>query len=352
MNKNILLAVLFAAVALAGCDYNDRNFNIDDDANNIKNVTSYNDTLPSKYYPAAGYFTTDSQIKDSVNKYLLQTYLTCDSGSTAKVSLTCTDTTVVSDPAIADTLKTADYTAMGTDKGYPGKYNNFDATMDIDFYLTKYLKNKYPYAISGVVKKVAYTYYGYANSSATKKTTFTTSHTYTYNGSIWNSIYTKMTKIANMAYKGRSNGWTLNVVTGGEMDVTLSNSDYVLLYNWVAANKPTYLSTQYPTNTEYYFGASSYYNEIDYSQASWIKYCTGQDYSKLTSDALTALIDSRVSEGLRHVVLPAHVTKYKAGVSYKVTYYKYLSKGANYAMTFMYSASGDSLYLYSGPTAE
>lgn len=63
---------------------------------------------------------------------------------------------------ILDTLKTADYDAMGTASGFPGKYDNFDATMKHTEYLVTFLAQKYPYAKSGV--KVALTYKFYTGS--------------------------------------------------------------------------------------------------------------------------------------------------------------------------------------------
>lgn len=63
---------------------------------------------------------------------------------------------------ILDTLKTADYDAMGTATGFPGKYDNFDASMKHVEYLVTFLTQKYPYAKNGV--KVALTYKFYTGS--------------------------------------------------------------------------------------------------------------------------------------------------------------------------------------------
>lgn len=57
-------------------------------------------------------------------------------------------------------LSSDDYNAMGTDKGFPGKYDNFDSSMDVDRYLKVLLTKLVEYTpADGFTKIIAYKYY-------------------------------------------------------------------------------------------------------------------------------------------------------------------------------------------------
>jgi len=56
-------------------------------------------------------------------------------------------------------LTSEDYDAMGTDYGLPGKYNNFDSSMDVDAYISTFLGIKYPFAQNDDNIHVLYNYY-------------------------------------------------------------------------------------------------------------------------------------------------------------------------------------------------
>jgi hypothetical protein len=61
--------------------------------------------------------------------------------------------------AIAYTLTTEDYDAMGTASGTPGAFDNFDKNMTHTRYLTTFLSQKYPYALPGARVALTYNYY-------------------------------------------------------------------------------------------------------------------------------------------------------------------------------------------------
>ncbi|MCZ4693533.1 hypothetical protein DWB61_00880 [Ancylomarina euxinus] len=56
-------------------------------------------------------------------------------------------------------LTSDDYDAMGTDSGYPGKYNNFSTSDEPAHYLPVWLNNTYKYEEDGATKIVAYILY-------------------------------------------------------------------------------------------------------------------------------------------------------------------------------------------------
>ena len=62
-------------------------------------------------------------------------------------------------------LELEDYETMGTDYGFPGKFGNFDSSMDPNHYLPIWMNNKWKYAQGGDTKLVIYKYY---NSGATE----------------------------------------------------------------------------------------------------------------------------------------------------------------------------------------
>ncbi|GHU86243.1 hypothetical protein FACS1894153_2950 [Bacteroidia bacterium] len=97
---------------------------------------------------------------------------------------------IYSDPdavsvATKDTLQTADYDAMGTATGFPGRYDNFDATMGYMTYLKTFLANKYSYTKEG--GKVALSYKFYLGSGANGTPVCTTIFVKTVNG--WEPVY-------------------------------------------------------------------------------------------------------------------------------------------------------------------
>ncbi len=119
-------------------------------------------------------FPTSVDARLWIPKYLKSVYqpangkLSIDPGSEIVTEYRLFTNIDVAKANILDTLKTADYAAMGTATGYPGKFNNFDATMNHTDYLLTFLTQKYPYAKAGV--QVALTYKFYTGSGVSYKT--------------------------------------------------------------------------------------------------------------------------------------------------------------------------------------
>ncbi len=113
-------------------------------------------------------------------------------------------------------------------------------------YIPVLLKVKFPYAIAGDEKKVIYNYFD-------GTVLYFHSNVYTFDGQNWNGVIQKTDQFANDGEK-----WAFDPTVKFEM----SCSDYQIIVSWVQQNIPEYMHPVY-TNTEYYFGASSYYCNFD-----------------------------------------------------------------------------------------
>ena len=249
------------------------------------------------------------------------------------------------------TLQDDDYDSMGTESGQPGRYNNFDSNMDVDFYLPIFLSINFPYVKDeGATFEVYYAYYSSGETT-------TRSATYFYNGTTWipydpylaTVVVTPM--VAEMSYDG--NAWLLDRLTGGSMAIAFSGEDYQALYQWVAENEAGYLGTRYPDTEEYYFGASTYYGNINNSYSTWRQYYNvNGEYDGLTDEQLQAIMDERLAWGIATLVLPLHVDTPNPDLSYVVTYTIYGGRGSgDYSMTFMYDEEAQAYELVAGPVA-
>ncbi|MGI6794629.1 hypothetical protein ACMYZ5_10020, partial [Bacteroides sp. KG68] len=245
------------------------------------------------------------------------------------------------------TLSKEDYDSMGEEKGQPGKFDNFDANMDVDFYLSIFLKQKFPYTKAGATCEVTYKYY---NKTTTNKTVL-----YKYDGNTWSAYdpyadtVTVSTKIAEMSYNGTD--WTLARLLGGTKEITMVEADYKALIEWVTANKPAFLSTQSPSQEEYYFGASSKYNNINNRYDTWKNHYNVDGYLTGKSDSdIQTIMDERIAEGIVNILLPSWVDTPDSGISYVIVYTVYGGRGnGSYAMSFMYNEETKKFDKVAGP---
>ncbi len=230
----------------------------------------------------------------------------------------------------------SDYRAMGTESGRPGRYDNFDANMDIDLYLTTFLKQKYPYTAAGKTAEVTYKYYASGVTSAP-------SRIYKYDGGVWTAfnpyadVVAVSAKIAEMAYDGKV--WTLKRLLGGSTGYKLEPADYAELVAWVKKNKPEYASTNSPTE-EFYFGAAAgTYNNINNNYNTWRNYYNiGGAYTGKSDGDMQVIMDTRIAEGIAVVILPKNIATPDPGISYVVTYAVYGGRATgNYSMNFMFN---------------
>ena len=246
-------------------------------------------------------------------------------------------------PSITYTLVDEDYDSMGTGDGEPGKYNNFDSKISaekITFYLTTFAKVKFPYVEKGNTIELTYKYY-----TEDKKTENRTV-LYQYNGTEWvaydpeEPIIEIADRITVMKYDGTS--WKLTNLISGVIRQKMESEGYTALVAWVKENKPAFMSDQ-KDNEEYYFGASAGYNNINNNYSTWSKYYNVDGYlTGLDNDAIQAIMDQRIAEGISGIVLPLMVTDPDPDMSYEITYNVYAGRGkGDYAMSFYYNAEED-----------
>ena len=136
----------------------------------------------------------------------------------------------------------ADYDAMGS----PGSHDNFSTSDAPENYLPQFLAQKFPYAQEGDSKAVMYKYYN-------KVTTMEVDE-YLFKESTWvlnNNIELK--EKVNFVHNGTE--WLFDPT----VTKSFASEDYLILENWVKANKDAgYMDAKYG-NSEYWFGGSSYY---------------------------------------------------------------------------------------------
>lgn len=439
MKKHYLFTLFATMLLLAGCDYNEDNFEGFDEIN-ISDVAKFEGEYTGKY-PSEGYFTDKTALESSVASMLSALYPYCDKGSTAKVTVLFGDVTKGMDRAdvlymltsddynamgeekgqpgkydnfdskmdvdaylkaflnekysnkkegttvsisykfyanggtsnltktfkrtatdwneiemeafsasMNYTLTDDDYISMGTESGKPGKYKNFDSNMDVDFYLTNFLRINFPYTEKGSTCEVTYKYYA-------NKTTTNQNAIYKYDGAAWvaydpyEDVVEVSAKIAEMSFNGSA--WTLNRLVGGSWKYTFATEDYTALVEWVLANKPEYKSTKYE-NEEYYFGSSYYYGNINNAYSTWTQYYNINDqYTDLSNEQIQAIMDERLAWGIANIILPMHVDNPDTGLSYQITYNVYGGRGSGYyTMSFMYNQEEQTYELVAGPVAQ
>lgn len=440
MNKKVIFSLFAMMLLWASCDYNEDNFPGFDD-NPVTDVVQFEGEFTGDY-PSEGYFTDKAALQTALNSMLKTQLPYCDKGSSAKVEVLFGDITKDYDVVVADeeyTLTDADYDAMGTESGQPGKYNNFDSKMDVDAYLTEFCEGKYTNLATGKIVNITYKFYAsgattelvksykktnsgweafssftpdkkytltdedydamgtasgepgrynnfdsnmdvnfymgiflkgkfaYAAKGTTcevtykyysNKTTTDEKAVYKYDGSYWSAydpfaeILTVSTKIAELNYDGAA--WQLMRLLGGTKTITFAEADYQALVDWVAANKPAFLSTQNASQEEYYFGASSAYGNINNNYNTWKKYYNVDGYlDNKTDEEVQEIMDERIAYGIAEVLLPSWISNVDSGTSYVVVYNVYGGRGkGNYAMSFMYNEETGKFEKTAGPVAQ
>lgn len=248
---------------------------------------------------------------------------------------------------ITYTLDVNDYDAMGTGYGEPGRYNNFDGNMDINMYISAFLKLKYPYTTTGKTAEVLYLFY--ANSVTESRSSY-----YKYDGVDW-SVFNPYqesvdiaTKVAEMEFDGTD--WTLARLLGGSQKISIGSVEMGYLVDWVTANKSSYLQDN---QNEFYYGASTQHGNISNSYNSWKANDPRGEYKNLSNDALQELMDERLAEGLATHVLPEIISNPDPGLSYNIVCPVYGGRGTgNYIMSFLYNEEDAVYELVGGPVKE
>jgi len=141
-------------------------------------------------------------------------------------------------------LSSDDYDSMGTASGQPGKYNNFDSSMDIDKYISTFLAIKYPYANDKDNLIIIYKYY-----SSSAGATQTRGNSFTVVDGVWTSYQSTISTTLQFGYDGKT--W----VPDNTIKYKLVNPDY------------EYISAELSTDPEYadlYVNLAKYH-DYDYN---------------------------------------------------------------------------------------
>lgn len=211
-------------------------------------------------------------------------------------------------------LTSDDYDKMGD----PGTYNNFSSSALPENYLPAFLENTYTYAQAGDVKVVVYKYY-YGGSTGT----VTTADEYHYDGSVWTN-YDAIVEVSNQ-FIHNGEGWVFDPTE----TITMVRDDYKLIVEYVKANHAADDASTYD-DSEYYFGASYYYNNFDL-----------RNFNATVFDSW----EEALEEALGTVLLPElypSATLQVNGVDmfYRVVFATYSGANAKYAMKFQVTKAG------------
>lgn len=200
----------------------------------------------------------------------------------------------LADPKQYYVLSHADYAAMGM------KYDNFSSSMNPDNYLPRLLQQALPYAQEGDGRVVLYFWF-----VGKDKPTEARYDEYLYGAGQWvknNRISVTTTQFVHTGEK-----WIFDPT----IRFTLGKEEFDILYRWVKANKPDYISEKYPDNEEWYFCGSGYYANFNLDGGKSVG--ARPDEEGLSAEQLVALRKSRIQEGLKIILqakypdLPAQV---------------------------------------------
>jgi len=142
-------------------------------------------------------------------------------------------------------LASDDYDAMGTDYGLPGKYNNFDSSMDIDAYISTFLGIKYPFAQDDDNMNVVYKYY-----SSSAHATQTRGNSYTVVNGVWTGYQSTISTTLQFGHDGTT--W----VPDNTIKYVLTGADYVYIADQLDGN---------PDFADVSLGNLASYGDFDYN---------------------------------------------------------------------------------------
>ena len=143
-------------------------------------------------------------------------------------------------------LTPEDYNEMGI----TGKYLNFSSSLKGENYIPQFLASRFVYAQKGDKKVVLNKFY-------TGKTTVVNADRYDYDGA-W-TYCTNIVTREKETFIRIADKWVYDPT----VKHTFTKDDYQLLVEWTRSNKSEYLDQDHPENSEYFFGASSYYGNFN-----------------------------------------------------------------------------------------
>lgn len=185
-------------------------------------------------------------------------------------------------------LSQSDFVRMGL------KYDNFSSSAKPDTYLPTYMALTYPYAQKDDLKCVAYKYYDGST------TDIQVGEYKCGEGNVWS----RTSNVVTNQFKRSKGEWKYSPDVTIELKPGRNQPDVAEYYQAIVdyvANDPTkgedYYQTGY-TNAEFYYGASSYQNNISFNISSWRSSCLAGEkaYGSLSDEELKALMNKRLPE--------------------------------------------------------
>ncbi len=180
-------------------------------------------------------------------------------------------------------LQPDDFTAMGL------RFPNFSSSAQPDSYLTVFMNSKFAYAKEGDRKVVVYPWF-----SGKDKPTTTRSSEYVFSSGRWSLAETVTSKVDQFLHNGER--WLFDPT----IVYALTKDDFVVLFNYVKANHPNYVSKKYPTNEEFWFCGSSYYGNFNIDGGETVG--PRDEEKDLKGDALIKAREARVIEGVQLIL--------------------------------------------------
>lgn len=212
----------------------------------------------------------------------------------------------------------ADYDAMGA----PGSHDNFSTSDAPENYLPQFLAQKYPYAQEGDAKAVMYKFYN--------KTTSLKVDEYLFTAGKW-VLNTNIEQKEKVNFVHNGSAWLFDPT----VTKALGSEDYLILENWVKANKDAgYMDAKYG-NSEYWFGGSSYY--VNFNIQLTKRRSNDPEGVVPADDAeATAYLMSMVQQGIEKILATQYATA-GAQVSGIDCFYVITAKVYNGIETFTYT---------------
>lgn len=248
-------------------------------------------------------------------------------------------------PANAYELTFEDYESFGAAYTQPGYYHAFDYkdSKKEDYYLTRYMGIKFPYAIEGDEIQVVYKkYYGGGQYGMHYNKLF-------FDGTEWSWNEQKSDQFI---HNGPDFGWVFDPT----ISYYLQKSDFQILVEWTGDNDTLngYLNLSYPANTEDYFGASSYYGNFDMRQSVRLGNDPNGYLTDLSEAEIDELIYNRLILGVQIIIendFPdAQPFSNGVPVYYEISFDAYNGKHVDYMIKYLCTSTGTFEYV-EGPTA-
>lgn len=272
------------------------NFELDEEEKVAEYNTLYKVYLSSKadaqLVQLSYSFKTIDLASNAIQLLMPDIYKYADPGSAISVSYRTSEQFESSNMPVhyQDVLLASDYTEMGTAANKPGQYKNFSATTNPNDYLPAFCKNKHPYAVKGEIARLSFQWYAGGSTG-----TVTLARFYQFDGEGWSEVgktdqfivsndsswiydptltfttsgddflrvlkylYAKYLEMGGSAGAGANISFSVPELEGYNQWTSDSKARFVINWKYPPAGAAD-VSNVY---TEYFFGTSWKYNDLD-----------------------------------------------------------------------------------------